>query len=206
MRNVSFLLVVLLTAVAAAAQTSPPALPGDAIILAKLMTALDLQQTTVGQQVEAQTTQDVKRGKDVLLKKGATLVGHITSVEPATASKSEAMVGIIFDGVKTKNGQSQTVHMLIRALAPEPEGQYNSMIAGGRGVPGETDHAALSGVDRADISNGLVLNDSSVGVAGIPGLQLEIRKSNGQQTAILGMTKGDVKLKKGTQLVLLVVS
>ena len=133
------------------------------------------------------------------------MLGHITSVEPATPSKSEASVGIIFDTVKTKN-QSQPLHLLIRALAPEPEGQYNSMIAGGRGIPGETDHAALSGVDRADISNGLVLNNTSVGVVGFPGLQLEIRKSNGQQTAILEMTKGDVKLKKGTQLVLLVVS
>jgi hypothetical protein len=211
-RNVILCLGVLLLAMIAAAQSanaqSAPALnvPGDTVILAKLTENLDLQQAAVGQQVEAQTTQDVKQGKDVLLKKGATLVGHVTSVEPATAGKSEAMVGIIFDSVKIKNGAAQTLHLLIRALAPEPDAPYNSTVAGGRGISGETDHVGVAGVDRADVSNGLVLNASSVGVAGIPGLQLEVRKSNGQQTAILDMTKGDVKLKKGTQLVLIAVS
>lgn len=214
MRIVSSLLAVLLIGSFAPAQTSSNSqssasalnVPGDTIILAKLATNLDLQQAAVGQQVEAQTTQDVKQGKDVLLKKGATLIGHVTSVETAIAGKSEAMVGVIFDSVKAKSGQPQTLHLLIRALAPEPNAPYSGMVQGGRGMPGETEHAGIAGVDRADISNGVVLNESSVGVAGIPGLQLEIRKSNGQQTAILQMTKGDVKLKKGTQLALLVVS
>jgi hypothetical protein len=187
------------------AQTAPASnVPGDTVILAKLVANLDLQQAAVGQQVEAQTTQDVKPGKDVLLKKGATLIGHISSVEPATATKSEAMVGIIFDSVKTKNDPPQSLHLLIRALAPEPDAPYNSLVAGGRGISGETDHAGAAGVDRAAVSHGLVLNASSVGVSGIPGLQLEIRKTNGQQSTIFATTK-DVKLKKSTQLVLLVV-
>ena len=214
MRHLSLLLVVLLTVISAAArnaqgsQTSSPTLniPGDTIILAKLVTNLDLQQAAVGQQIEAQTTQDVKQGKDVLIKKGATLIGHVSTVEPATATKAEAMVGIIFDGVKLKSSQPQTLHLLIRALAPESDAEYSGIVQGGRGISGETDHAGLAGVDRANASTGAVLNSASVGVAGIPGLELEIRKTNGQQIAILGMTKGDVKLKKGTQLVLLVVS
>jgi len=215
MRKSGLLMAVLLTGFSAATssaacpQASNPALnvPGDTVILAKLLTNLDLQQATVGQQIEAQTTQDVKQGKDVLLKKGATLLGHISTVEPATATNAEAMVGIIFDGVKSKSGQPQTLHLLVRALAPESDSDYSGIVQGGRGISGETDHAGLAGVDRANgPKSGTVLNTSSVGVAGIPGLQLEIRKANGQQIAILGMTKGDVKLKKGTQLVLLAVS
>jgi hypothetical protein len=53
-------------------QTTGPVLsiPGDTVVLAKLTTILDMQQCTPGEPVEAQTTHDVKAGKEVLLKKG----------------------------------------------------------------------------------------------------------------------------------------
>ena len=63
MRKMNFLLVALCMAIAAAAQTPPPTVPGDTVILAKLITALDLQQTTVGQQVEAQSYSRRKTGQ-----------------------------------------------------------------------------------------------------------------------------------------------
>jgi hypothetical protein len=185
---------------------SPLNIPGDTVILAKLSANLDLLHCTPGQQLEAQTTADVKQGKTVLLKKGSTLTGHVASVQPATANQTGNGVVIVFDGAQAKNGPSGTLHMVIRALAPEEEGQANSTIAGGRGMPGEDTHAATGGGDHAEEGGVPRLNTSSVGVSGIPGLQLEIRKSTtGEQMTALTWSKGEVKLKKSTQIAFLVV-
>ena len=47
---------------------------------------------------------------------------------------------------------------------------------------------------------------SSVGVSNLPGVELGLRKSSsGEQTTVLAWSKGDIKLKKESQLVMLVV-
>lgn len=108
--------------------------------------------------------------------------------------------------MKTKGGPTQTLHFVIRPLAPESEAPANSTIAGRRGVPGEDTDAAMGGGDHAEQGGMPRLNASSQGVAGIANLELSIRKSTtGQQMSILSWTKGDVRLKKSTQIALLVV-
>src|SRR5215469_17354917 len=111
-------------------------LPSDAVIFAKLNTNLDLLQSKPGEVVEAQTTEDVKQGKEALLRKGSTLLGHVSLVERAMSSQPETMIGIVFDRVKTKSGPDQSLYLLIHALAPEAGEQSNSTIAEGRGMPG----------------------------------------------------------------------
>src|SRR3974390_95699 len=70
--------------------------PGDTTLLAKLNTNLDLSQSKAGDEVQAETTRDVKEGKDMLLKKGSILIGHVAFVEPASAKQTENTVGIVF--------------------------------------------------------------------------------------------------------------
>lgn len=181
--------------------------PGDTAMLAKLNTNLDLSQSKTGDEVQAETTRDVKESKDMLLKKGSILIGHVTFVEPASAKQTENTVGIVFDRVRPKNGSEQSLHLVVRALAPQSEAPAGSQISGGRGIPGETDKAGVTGRDRAETGGIEPLNTSSVGVSNMPGLELGLRKSaGGQQTTVLAWSKGDIKLKKGSQLVMLVVS
>jgi len=209
-RSALLVLIVFGLAILAASQTTPnsqptgPALnvPGDTVVLAKLTTILDLQQCTPGEPVEAQTTHDVKAGKEVLLKKGSTLLGHVTSVELASPKQPDNMVGVIFDGVRSKKGSPQTIHLLIRALAPQSERPENSTVAGGRGIPGEFDHVIASGHDETEHGGIEPLTTSSIGVSGLPGLQLRILKtSGGKRVSILAWSKGEIRLKKETQLV-----
>jgi hypothetical protein len=180
--------------------------PGDTTLLAKLNTNLDLSQSKTGDEVQAETTHDVKRGKDVLLRKGSILIGHVSFVEPASSKQPENSVGIVFDRAKPKGGSEQALRLIVRALAPQSEVPTNSTVAGGRGMPGETTQAGISGRDHGDAGSIEPLNTSSVGVSNLPGLELGLRKSaNGEQTTVLAWAKGDIKLKKGSQLVMLVV-
>jgi hypothetical protein len=181
-------------------------LPGDTVILAKLATDVDLSRCTVGEALEAQTIADVKRDKTILLKKGSNLTGHVVSVQPATSNQPDNTVVVVFDGVQAKNGGSGTLHLVIRALAPEEQAPGSSTISGGRGMPGEDTHAALNGGDHAESGGVPRLNKSSVGVSGIPGLDLGIQKTTtGQKLTLLSWSKGEVKLKKSTQVAFLVV-
>jgi hypothetical protein len=179
------------------------ALPRETAILAKLATNLEPQRCKPGDSVEAQTTEDIKQGKEVLLKKGSVLLGHVSVVEPPSATQLETMVGIIFDGVKTKNGPDQSVHLLIRALAPEAEGPENSTLSEGRGMSGATTAATVPGKVSAAGTAGGRLTALSIGVSGFPGVRLENRKeANGQVMTIIALSEPGVKFKKGTQLVL----
>ena len=205
----------LLVGMPAAANSQTPAaapgnsltLPVDTMILAKLATNLELWKCKPGDAIEAQTTEDIRQGKDVLVKKGSRLIGHVSLVEPSTHAQPETVVGIVFDGVKAKNGSAQSIRLLIRAMAPEPEGPTNSTISEGRGMPGATTAAAtLSHEANAGSPGGSRLSPSSVGVSGFPGVRLENRKeTNGQVLTIVAFAKPDVKFKKGTQLVMKVV-
>jgi hypothetical protein len=99
-------------------------------------------------------------------------------------------VGIAFDRVKPKNGAEQSLHLIVRALAPHARPSNL--------LPGVT-HPADAGIES--------LNEASVGVSSILGLRLGVRKSGtGQQTTVLAWTKGDIRLKKGSQLVMYVVN
>jgi len=186
---------------AAAANTLT--LPAETAILAKLATNLEPQGCKPGDSVEAQTTEDVREGKVVLLKKGSLLLGHISVVKFSSASQPETMLGIVIDGVKIKNGQDQSINLLIRAMAPEPEGPENSTVSEGRGMQGATTSATVPGKVSASVANGGRLTPLSIGVSGFPGVRLENRKeANGQVLTIIALSKPDVKFKKGTQLVL----
>lgn len=202
MHRISLTLLLLGVVSISSAQT-PAVLAPDTIIVAKLTTNLELEKCKVGDPLEAQSSEDAKDGKVLLLKKGSVLLGHITVVEPSAAAQSETMVGVIFDGVKIKNSPNQSVRLLIRAIAPPVTEPESGTISEGRGMPGATTQATVPGKVHAGNPEGSPIGPQSVGVSGFPGIRLEIRKEpNGQSMSIIAFTKTDVKFKKGTQLVL----
>jgi hypothetical protein len=165
-------------------------LPADTALLAKLNTDLGLRQSKAGDEVQAETTEDVRQGKGVLLKKGSLIVGHISFVEPASPKQPDNVVGVQFDRVMPKNGPEQSLHVIVRALAPHVQPAANAQ----PGIP----HAQVVSIDP--------LSTSSVGVSNLPGLRLGVRRTtSGQQTTVLAWIKGDIKLKKESQLLMVVV-
>jgi hypothetical protein len=202
--------ILLLAALAAAlpsiAQTGAPAsaaaptlnIPSSVGIVAKLDTDLDASRNKPGDAVQAETTRDVKPGHDVLLKKGSILTGHISQVE--TFSKSSAsMIVIVFDQVAPKGGSLSTLNVKIQALAPAATVSADSL-QDGRGMAATNINSAVAGENR-NLGNGGELMATSVGVYGIRGMSLASSVQNQKQYSALQSGVGDVKLKKGTQLV-----
>lgn len=66
-------------------------------IAAQLENSLDARKAKVGDRVALKTTQAVKQDGEVVVPKGARLLGRVTEVQQRTKSNSESRIGVIFD-------------------------------------------------------------------------------------------------------------
>lgn len=196
----------LLTPAQSPGSSSTPAtslkVPVDTTFLAALATPMRIGQMNNGDPVEAQTIQDVKQGHDVLLKKGSALLGHVESVR-----NPERAVVVVFDRARPKNGEETQLHLVIQALAPLSDVQTDNVdFSSGRGMQGATQEALPAGHASATRGSVNPLTTTSHGVQDLPGLDLRERIDDGRHSTVLAATRKDVQLKKGTQLVMKVVS
>jgi hypothetical protein len=200
------LMAALVVALPSIAQTTAPAsaalptlnVPSGVGIVAKLDTDLDASRNKPQDMVQAETTRDLKPGHDVLLKKGSVLTGHITQVQPFSNS-SASMIVIVFDQVAPKGGSPATLNVKIQALAPAATVSTDSL-QDGRGMAATNINSAVAGENR-NLGNGGELMATSMGVYGIRGMSLASTVQNQKQYSAIQSGVGDVKLKKGTQLV-----
>jgi hypothetical protein len=190
---------------ATAASAALSIAPGTAF-LAKLSTNLDLRGCKPGDPVEAQASQDIKQGREVVLKKGSSLLGHVKAVQTPTAEKAETVVGLVFDDGRLKNGQQFSLHLIIQALAPEANVTNNDTLADGRGMDAATNNATVSGHSSAMRGNVNQLTAASTGIYDLSGVRLGEQITPTGRATILAFSNGDVRLKKGMQLVMKVVA
>lgn len=191
----------------APAPASTLQVPAGTAFMAKLSTSLDISQAKLNDAVEAQITQDLKQGHDMLLKKGSTLLGHVVSAQPPTADKPQYFVLLAFDRVKPKSGPDVGLNLIIQALAPESDMEDSSLAEGtGTGLEGATRTAGVTGHSSSSHGNINHLTLTSSGAIDIRYLQLGEKISGSQHYTVLAASVKDINLKKGTQLVMKVVS
>ena len=200
------LLAALIVALPSIAQTSTPPtaappslnLPTGQGIIAKLDTDLDVSRNKPGDLVQAETTRELKVGHDVLLKKGSVLTGHVTQVQ-TYSNASPSMIVIVFDQVAPKGGSPATLNVKIQALAPAPTVSTDSL-QDGRGMAATNISSAVADSDKC-VGSGGELMATSVGVYGMRGMSLASSVHDQKQYSAVQSNIGDVKLKKGAQLV-----
>jgi hypothetical protein len=183
--------------------------PDDTTFLAALSTPIAMDQAKPNDTVEAVTSQDIKKGHDVALKKGATLLGRVDFIDAASVVPTGPhRVVITFDRVKPKKGEEEVqFHLVIQALAPKSDVQTDSVpFATGRGMQGATADNLPGGHASATQGSVNPLTPSSHGVQDLSGLELSERIADNKHATVLSALRKDVQLKKGTQLVMKVVS
>jgi hypothetical protein len=191
-----------------AAQSDPSrsiTVPGDTSVIGRLQTNLDAAQAKVGDAVEVQTLEDIKSGHDVLVKKGSTLDGHVTSVQQASGKNSQCVVAILFDRVALKNGEQVGLNLGIQAIA-SPMDVKSDTLMDGRGMAQSGNNAAVAGHTDAMTGSMDSLSHKSAGTYGMPGVTLASQTDNGKHVSLVVSTSGNVRLKKGMQIVMQAVS
>jgi len=92
-------------------------LSSDSVIEATLQSAVDVRKNKEGDPVVARTTKAVKSGKEVVIPKGAKLVGHVTQAKARSKGQAESALGIVFDHCVFKDGREVPVNVVVQAVA-----------------------------------------------------------------------------------------
>jgi hypothetical protein len=75
-------------------------------LAAQLENTLDAKHAKAGDRVVLKTVQAVKQNGQVVVPKGAQLVGHVTGVQQQTKSNAESSIGVVIDRLRT--GSTET--------------------------------------------------------------------------------------------------
>ena len=193
-----FLFFFLLTLCAAAQESAAPKiaqntinLPPDTAIIARLVAKFDSARLQQGDRVEARITHDVKDGHQVVLPKGALVVGQVSHF---VAPPPGALYGVAinFDTVELKSGTAVSLHLELQAIAPPPVVPVNAI----------TDQP-YNGANhvRADEHGVEALTTTSKGVFNFPDVILGLEVSNKGRTPILSSQTQRIHLDKDSQIV-----
>jgi hypothetical protein len=82
--------------------TTPLILAGTSLE-AELQSMIDVRKSNVGDQVVLKTTKAIKQNGEVIVPKGANLVGRITEIKRKTKDDATSKVGMVFDRIQGKN-------------------------------------------------------------------------------------------------------
>jgi hypothetical protein len=95
-------------------------------IAAQLQGTLDAKHAKVGDRVVLKTTQAVKENSDVIIPKGAQLIGRVTDVQPQTKSSGESRIGLLFDQLRSGSSQIPITASIISITQARSSAQTSS--------------------------------------------------------------------------------
>jgi hypothetical protein len=187
----------------------------------ELSKSVDANKAKSGDPVEARLMQDVKPDDQVVLHRGARLVGHLTEAQSRSKENPESRLGIVFEKAVGKGGEEFAFTAVVIALAPPRDAQANiagdrNSLGSGPGMGGKPFGAgnavggpsasAAPAVEAATqgLGGSGTLTAESRGAIGLPGVALKPSVVDGVQGTAVVSGDRNVKLESGTQMVLLV--
>lgn len=125
-----------------------PTLASGAVIGAELSKSIDAKKAKVGQEVVAKSRGDLRdTNGNLVIPKGAKIIGHVTQAKAASKQDPQSNLGIIFDKVEVKHGKEAGeigMHAGIQALAkPQPSSMMQEQEPAG--APGGSGAAPSGG-------------------------------------------------------------
>lgn len=216
----------------ASQSANPMKIAPGSVIPVQLSKTIDAKKAKTGDEVVATVTQDMKTTSgEVLVPKDTKVIGHVTEAQARNKEQKQSELGITFDHAVLKGDQMQ-LPMSIQAViappssspsnagAPEPSsapapsapgGSSSSPMGGGSrqgGNSGSSPSAQQNypqGGDSESQSQGSArppITGNTQGVIGMSDVKLESGSQNPQQGSLLTSEKNNVKIEKGTMLLL----
>jgi hypothetical protein len=145
-------------------------LASGSTINAKLDRALDSKKAKPGDKVEAKTTSDTKSEGRTVIPRGSKLIGHVTQASARSKGDAQSSLGMVFDQVVLKNGQSVPLAATIQAVAAAQSAinanENDTMASGDMGGMGSANAGGpgMAGTGAGASGNGGI--GSAVGGAG----------------------------------------
>jgi hypothetical protein len=200
--------------------------PGS-VLPVQLSKTVDAKKAKTGDEVVATVTQDMKTNSgDVLVPKDTKVIGHVTEVQARNKEQKQSELGIVFDHAVVKGDQLQLPMSIQAVIAPPSNnssaappdtppaaggGAASSPMAGSRAgasgasptqssqqnyPPGAGSESSPQGEPRPPITG------NTQGVIGMSDVRLEAGSQNSQQGSLLTSEKNNIKIEKGTFMLL----
>jgi len=179
-------------------------LPQGTAIVGTLSTKLDTKHSKAGDRVEVEVTQDVKSGGQILLRRGSHVTGQVALVNAFAKGSSNGKLEIVFDKVVAKSGEQIPAYLAIYALAAKSDPTKDDL-QDGRGLAATSTKAGVNG-GLGRPADGQLLKPDTRGVIGLDSLRLTPMARDKPPTSLMHSDSKDVRLEKGTEIVLVVVS
>jgi hypothetical protein len=197
------------------ASSSP--LKSGTTIQAELVKPIDAKKSKVGDEVIAETTQDVKSGGKVVVPTGAKLVGRIMGVRLQNSEQTTSQVGIAFKRAILKSGKEIPVDLSIQAIGiSQPAASAAASASTGAVLRAEARSTRAAMVNTSAYHPGTVVNTTdhpgaalkvplsanTQGVVGLPGLSLFSQTTTFATASVISSPDKNVHLDSGTEMIL----
>ena len=212
----------------ATAASNPRKIAPGSVIPVQLTKTVDAKKAKTGDEVVATVTQDMKTNSgDVLVPKDTKIMGHVTSAQARSKEQKESALAIAFDHAVVKGDQMQLPMSIQAVIAPPPSnpagggsdegnappsgGNSGSPMAGrtptgGSGQapqqPSNYPPGEGSSGSQPQTSARPPITGNTQGVIGMPDVKLETTAQNTAQGSLMTSEKNNVKIEKGTVLLL----
>jgi hypothetical protein len=202
--------------------------PGS-VIPVQLSKTVDAKKAKTGDEVVATVTQDLKANSgEVVVPKDTKMIGHITEAQARNKEQKQSELGIAFDHAVVKGDQMPLPMSIQAVIAPPssspsaaaPEGTPPSAAGGssssspmggsrttgtGTGSSPSAQPNYPSGAASGSDPQGSAMppiTGNTQGVIGMSDVKLESASQNSQQGSLLTSEKNNVKIEKGTMMLL----
>ncbi len=205
--------------------------PGS-VIPVQLTKTVDAKKAKTGDQVVATVTQDMKTNSgDVIVPKDTKILGHVTEAQARNKEQKESQLGIAFDHAVVKGNESPLPMSIQAIIAPPqtspeaagggggtPEAPSSPSAGAGMGA-GQGGRSSSSGNSQsaqqtAPEGNGGAsesqpqtsarppITGNTQGIIGMDNVKLENNAQNSAQGSVVTSEKNNVKIEKGTMMLL----
>ena len=198
--------------------------PGS-VIPVQLAKTVDAKKAKTGDEVVATVTQDMKTNSgEVLVPKDTKVIGHVTEAQARNKEQKQSELGIAFDHAVLKGDQMQLPMSIQAVIAPHnnsetsdsgpgqnaPNAQNSPMgsgragsAAGGSQPSGQQNYPQGSASDSQPQANTPPqITGNTKGVIGMSDVKLDTGSQNSPQGSVLSSEKNNVKIEKGTMMLL----
>jgi hypothetical protein len=123
-------------------------------VTGELENKLDTKSAKTGDPVVLKTSQKMKAADGTEIPKGSRLVGHVTEVQAHAKGQPESRMGLQFDRVELKNGQSFPIHSMIQSVQPNPAAVAAASMANDDAFSSPSGAGAMSAGSSANMRGG----------------------------------------------------
>jgi len=179
--------------------TGAASLAAGTQIAAQLQNSLDVRNAKVGDQVVLKATQAVKQNGQVVVQKGAKLIGRVTEVQQKAKGQATSKLGVVFNTLQ-QGGNSLPINAVItsitQAQAAASLSSGDDLMASGSGSGMSSTSATTSSRSSSSGNGGLL---GGVGNA-VGGVTNTVGNTVGGVTSTAGQTLGSTTSAVGGTL------